>query len=350
MTAAVSVECAALRLGTFRLRDLDLRLDRGEILCVLGPNGAGKSVSLEMIAGFHRPQRGRIAIGGRDVTLLPPERRRVGLVVQDFGLFPHLNVARNLGFGRQGADLAALLARFGIAHLAERMPHALSVGEKQRVALARALATRPDLFLFDEPFSALDARGREGLREELGSFLRGAAIAAIFVTHDPREACLLADRVAVMRDGAIVQAGSVEAVFRRPADEWIAKFVGVDNILAGRIVALSAAGCRVAVGAATLAAAAAIRGGEVVACIRADEVELFAPGEPAPGRLPGRVTAIADLGGLRRVTIDCGFRLNALVTSRRIRELGLCPGAAIAAEIDPEAVHLLPSKPGFASS
>jgi molybdate/tungstate transport system ATP-binding protein len=344
MTAALIVEGAALQLGSFRLRGLDLAVERGEILALLGPNGAGKSVSLEMIAGFHMPQRGRIAIGGRDVTRLPPERRGVGLVVQDFGLFPHLSVAGNLAFGRQRADIPALLAQFGIARLAERMPQQLSAGERQRTALARALATRPDLFLFDEPFSALDARSRAGLREELGAFLRSAAIPAIFVTHDPEEACTLADRAAVMRDGAIVQQGDMEAVFRRPAAPWIARFVGVDNMLAGRIVARSAVGCRVAVGAAMLAAAKPTGGAEVVACIRADEVELLPPGEAAPGRLSGRVTAIANLGGLQRLTVDCGFPLKALVTNRQFRALGLRAGAAVAAEIDPEAVHLLPAE------
>ncbi|HTT78451.1 MAG TPA: ATP-binding cassette domain-containing protein, partial [Stellaceae bacterium] len=172
MTLAAAVEGASLRLGDFALRDLDLALGRGEILVLLGPNGAGKSVSLEMIAGFHRPQRGRILVAGDDVTRLPPERRGIGLVVQDFGLFPHLTVAANVAFGRPGVDIAALLKQVGIGHLAARRPGNLSAGERQRTALARALAIRPLLFLFDEPFSALDARTRTGLRDELKSFLR----------------------------------------------------------------------------------------------------------------------------------------------------------------------------------
>jgi molybdate/tungstate transport system ATP-binding protein len=343
---AAAVEAASLRLGTFALRGLDLALDRGEILVLLGPNGAGKSVSLEMIAGFHRPQRGRIRVGGREVTRLPPERRGVGLVVQDFGLFPHLTVAGNVSFAAPDADVVGLLGQFGIAHLAARLPDGLSAGEKQRTALARALAARPELFLFDEPFSALDGRSRAALRDDLKSFLRARDIAAIFVTHDPEDACVLADRVAVMRDGAIVQTGSAETVFRRPADRWIAEFVGVETIVPGCVVGRSPDGCRVAIGGAILVAVTPIGGRDVLVCIRAEEVELHcghAAADAAPDGLPGRVAAIVNLGAWVRVTVDCGFPLTALLTWRQARRLGLSPGQAVVARIEPEAVHLLNS-------
>ena len=342
--AALAVERATLRLGTFILRDLDLALDRGEILVVFGPNGAGKSVSLEMIAGFHRPRRGRITIDGREVTHLPPERRRVGLVVQDFGLFPHMTVARNVGFCRAGGGPAGLLAKFGIAHLAERMPQALSAGEKQRTALARALARQPKVFLFDEPFSALDARSWGALRDELKSLLRQTGIPAIFVTHDPEDAWVLADRVAIMRAGAIVQTGTVETVFRKPVDAWVADFVGVDNIVPGRIAERSPYGCRVAVGAAMFDAATAIGASEVLACIRAEGVDMRRAGaEPVPGWLAARVTAVARLGASEQITLDCGFPLKTVTTARRVRELQLSVGAAVAVWIDPDAVHLVPA-------
>jgi molybdate/tungstate transport system ATP-binding protein len=338
MPAAAAVEAASLRLGQFALRDLDLALDHGEILVLLGPNGAGKSVSLEMIAGFHRPRRGRILVGGRDVTRLPPERREVGLVVQDFGLFPHLTVAGNVSFARPAGDVAALLRQFGIAHLADRLPNGLSAGEKQRTALARALAARPRLFLFDEPFSALDTRSRAGLRDDLAAFLHADRAAAIFVTHDPEDACVLADRVAVMRDGAIVQTGSADCIFRRPADRWIAEFVGVETIVPGRITGRAGGGCAVAVGAATLIAATPVAASDVLVCIRAEEVALRRA--DAVG-LPGRVAAVAHIGALARVRLDCGFPLTALLTGREARDLALVPGMAIAAEIAPDAVHLV---------
>ena len=342
MTPAAAGEGASLRLGDFALRDLDLALGHGEILVLLGPNGAGKSVSLEMIAGFHRPQRGRILVAGDDVTRLPPERRGIGLVVQDFGLFPHLTVAANVAFGRPGVDIAALLKQVGIGHLAARRPGNLSAGEKQRTALARALAIRPLLFLFDEPFSALDARTRRGLRDELKSFLRDAGIAAIFVTHDPEDAWVLADRVAVIRDGAIVQAGAADAVFRKPASRWIAEFVGVETIVAGRIVARSGNACRIAVGTASLSSANPIGGPDVLVCVRAEEVELRRADERAREGLPGRIAGIANFGAWARVTVDCGFPLAALLTHRSIRDLELMQGKTIVACVNPEAVHLLP--------
>lgn len=253
MTAGIAVEALSLTLGAFRLDNIDFAVSGSEVLVVLGPNGSGKSVTLETIAGFHRPDRGRVLIGGRDVTALPPERRNIGFVVQNFGLFPHLNVERNVaialrrGSGRAAADkallpqgdTAALLAYFGVAHLARRAPSDLSPGEKQRVALARALAGAPDVFLFDEPFSALDAQTREELRGELRSFLRALAIPAIFVTHDRADALTLADTVVVLRDGVVMQSGQSAEIFQRPKNSFVARFVGVENILDGRVAAVS---------------------------------------------------------------------------------------------------------------
>ena len=186
MSSGLAVEALTLTLGDFHLRSLGLAVSRGQILVILGPNGSGKSVTLETIAGFHRPDSGRVIIGGRDVTKLAPERRNVGFVIQNFGLFPHLNVAQNVAIARRTGgkgieidrtvavprDDTGLLAYVGAAHLAHRRPEDSSPGEKQRVALARALASGPDLFLFDEPFAALDAQTRDQLRGELLSFLR----------------------------------------------------------------------------------------------------------------------------------------------------------------------------------
>jgi len=177
------------------------------------------------------------------VTSLPPERRRVGLVFQNFGLFPHFTVAGNVSLGlharrRVGRAQATrgvgeLLAQFGIAHLSDRYPQDLSPGEKQRVALARGLAAQPDLFLFDEPFSALDARTRDALRDELKTFLRQSGAPAIFVSHDQTDAALLADRVAVMNRGEILQIGAVPEVFRKPVNAFVAEFTGMENISRG---------------------------------------------------------------------------------------------------------------------
>ena len=361
--AAVAVEALTLTLGAFRLEKLDFALSRGETLVILGPNGAGKSVTLETIAGFHRPDSGRVSIGGRDVTALPPERRKVGFVVQNFGLFPHLSVAQNVAIARRGerpaasrhpafppqGDPAALLAYFGVAHLAQRAPQDLSPGEKQRVALARALAGAPDLFLFDEPFAALDAQTRDQLRDELLSFLRALSIPAIFVTHDHTDAMTLADRIVVLRDGTAMQSGAAAEIFRKPATAFVARFVGVENILPGRIVEISGAVATLAVGERTLRAAApaaaVTAASSVVLAIRAEDVTIFQPHAAAtpPGvnRLDGRVVGRRVMGPLVAIRIDCGFPLNAYLLVPQARAIDLADGSPVAVGIAADAIHIM---------
>jgi ABC-type Fe3+/spermidine/putrescine transport system ATPase subunit len=356
--AGVAVEALTLTLGAFRLDAIDFALSGGEILVVLGPNGAGKSVTLETIAGFHRPERGRVRIGGRDVTALAPERRHIGFVVQNFGLFPHLTVEGNIAIARRHAphftasalpgagDTAALLDYFGVAPLARRMPADLSPGEKQRVALARALVGAPELFLFDEPFSALDTQTRTQLRGELKSFLRALAIPAIFVTHDHDDALALADKVAVLRGGAIVQDGPARDIFRTPANAFVARFVGVDNVLDGRVVALAGGTATVQVGEttvrATLPPPGLAPGAAVGLAIRAEEVAIApAAGAPDDNRLDGTVSELQEQGPLVAVTIDCGFFLKAYVLAPQARGLRLRRGDAVAAAIPPQAIHIM---------
>jgi ABC-type Fe3+/spermidine/putrescine transport system ATPase subunit len=364
MSIAVAVEELSLTLGAFRLKKIDFKLARGEILVILGPNGAGKSVTLETIAGFHRPDSGRVLLGGRDVTALPPEQRRVGFVVQNFGLFPHLTVAQNVAIARRArraaaahdaglpphGDPAALLSYFGIAPLAHRAPAGLSAGEKQRVALARALASAPDLFLFDEPFSALDAETRDQLREELKSFLRALAIPAIFVTHDHDDALALADTIVVLRDGAIVQSGSAAEIFGKPANSFVARFVGVENVLPGQVVAASDDLFTLKVGKHTLRAAAAPNigspGASVLLAIRAEDVTLSSArvvDEPpgAVNRLQGYVIGSRTIGPLVLVQIDCGFVLKAYLLAPQWHAMKLGQAAGIVAEIAPDAIHLI---------
>jgi ABC-type Fe3+/spermidine/putrescine transport system ATPase subunit len=360
------VDELSLALGAFRLRNLRLELGPAETLVVLGPNGAGKSVMLETIAGFHRPDRGRIAIKGRDVTGLAPERRNLGFVFQNFGLFPHLSVAQNIAFGHrvrslvprgraaaiERAGISLLLAQFGIGHLCDRNPQQLSPGEKQRVALARALATQPDLFLFDEPFSALDARTREQLREDLRKFLRSSGASAIFVTHDQSDALAFADRVAVMRAGEIIQTGPVAEIFHHPADPFVAEFVGIENILAGRVEHGTGGARRVAIADKILSIAAneVVPSGSqnVKVCIRAEDVELAPAGEPdrdpADGvnRLDARILATGRSGPLCTVQLDCGFPLRAHVMARRARAMNLVPEDRVTVEIAAAAVRVLP--------
>ncbi len=248
--AAIVVRDVEKAFGTVRaVRPTTLAVARGELFAVLGPSGCGKTTLLRLLAGFEQPDAGTIEIGGRLLaggrTWVPPEQRRIGMVFQDYALFPHLTVAENVCFGlrgvardgRRGASLDArargTLELVGLQHKADRLPQELSGGERQRVALARALAPEPDVVLLDEPFSSLDAALRAGLRREVELILREAQASAVLVTHDQEEALSLADRIAVMRDGAVVQVGTPEDVYHRPRDRWTAQFVGEVNVLHG---------------------------------------------------------------------------------------------------------------------
>jgi iron(III) transport system ATP-binding protein len=218
-----------------------LEIADGELFAVLGPSGCGKTTLLRLIAGFERPDDGSVEVGGRKMAgpalFVQPERRRIGMVFQDYALFPHLTVERNVAFGLRRGDregrVRATLELVGLQHKAARYPHELSGGERQRVALARALAPEPEIVLLDEPFSSLDATLRADLRREVELILREAGATTLLVTHDQEEALSLADRLAVMREGRLVQVGSPEEVYARPADRWAAQFVGEVNVVVG---------------------------------------------------------------------------------------------------------------------
>jgi iron(III) transport system ATP-binding protein len=226
------------------VRELNLEIERGELMAVLGPSGCGKTTLLRVIAGFEQPDAGCVVVSGEVVAgpgrIVPPEKRRVGMVFQDYALFPHLSVEGNVAFGlanRPREERDALTQRtlelVGLQHKARTGVHELSGGERQRVALARALAPEPELVLLDEPFSSLDATLRAGLRREVELILRDAEATALLVTHDQEEALSLADRLAVMRDGEIVQVGPPVEVYGAPATRWAAQFVGEVNVLSG---------------------------------------------------------------------------------------------------------------------
>jgi iron(III) transport system ATP-binding protein len=222
------------------LRGLDLEVQAGSLTAVLGLSGCGKTTLLRVIAGFERAERGRVSLGTRTLddghTYVSPEQRDIGYVPQEGALFPHLSVEANVGFGltrreRRGSAVAELLDMVGIASLARRMPHELSGGEQQRVALTRALASRPRVLLLDEPFSSLDASLRTRVREEVHELLREQGVTTVLVTHDQEEALSLADTVAVLRDGTIVQRGTPAELYERPADARLARFLGAANLI-----------------------------------------------------------------------------------------------------------------------
>jgi iron(III) transport system ATP-binding protein len=238
--------------GALRAVDgLSLRVRPGEVVCLLGPSGCGKSTALRLAAGLERLQAGSIAIAGRivaDVGVdVPPEARGVGLVFQDYALFPHLNVLDNVAFGLTGpsagraARAKAVLAQVGVDDYAAAYPHVLSGGQQQRVALARALAPSPRVMLLDEPFSGLDARLRDQVRDATLHVLKNSGAASLLVTHDPDEAMFMADRIAVMRDGRIVQLGQPVELYCRPVDAFVARFFGEINALGATIARGAAA-------------------------------------------------------------------------------------------------------------
>jgi iron(III) transport system ATP-binding protein len=222
------------------LRGVSLDVRAGSLTGVLGLSGCGKTTLLRVIAGFERAEQGRVSLGSRVLddrhTYVPPERRGIGYVPQEGALFPHLTVNGNVGFGlsreeRRGGAVVELLEMVGLAPLADRYPHQLSGGEQQRVALARALARRPEVLLLDEPFSSLDASLRTRVREEVHTLLRAQGVTTVLVTHDQEEALSLADTVAVLRDGTIVQSGTPDQLYTLPADVELAQFLGAVNLI-----------------------------------------------------------------------------------------------------------------------
>jgi iron(III) transport system ATP-binding protein len=226
--------------GASAVERVSLSLGEGELMALLGPSGCGKTTTLRMIGGFETPDEGRITLAGRDITHLPPEARGIGFVFQDYALFPHLDVLENVKFGLRGIDRPQAEARardmlrlVGLEELERRRPHQLSGGQQQRVALARSLAVAPKLILLDEPFSNLDAKMRVETRQEVRRLLKSSASAGILVTHDQEEALALADRIAVMDRGRVVQIGTPDEIYRNPATEFVANFIGRSNILSG---------------------------------------------------------------------------------------------------------------------
>ncbi len=331
------------------------------VTAILGPSGGGKTTILRCLAGLERPDRGMISFGN-DVWFhadrrvhVPPERRGVGLLFQDYALFPHMTVEQNILFALHDTGTAArtrvgeLLAEFQLAGLERRYPSQLSGGQQQRVALARAVSRSPRLLLLDEPLAALDAPTRDEIRRPLKPLLQRLGIPVLLVTHDRLDALTLADRVAIVEDGSIVQSGPIADVFASPASARVARQVGVETIAPGRVAAQESGVCVLSVGQAVIRAAGAATVGEAVdVAIRASDVTLFQAepsGASAQNRWKGQIVGITDTGGVWRVTLDCGFMLTAVVTSTAGAALGLREGGDVWAAVKATAVTVLSATP-----
>ena len=304
--------------ATTAVEEVSLSIREGEFFTLVGPSGCGKTTTLRLIAGFEAPTGGTIRFRGVDLAGVPPEDREVGVVFQNYALFPHMSVGENVAYGlkfteppgggSRGERVAELLELVDLAGMQDREPDSLSGGQQQRVALARALAPGPDVLLLDEPMSALDAQLRERLRVQLRAIQDELGITTVYVTHDQEEALAISDRVAVMRDGRVEQVGRPREIYRRPASRFVAEFVGDNNVLAGEVVGVRDGVAEVAVGDTRLEVGldgeAAKRGDRLTFCVRPEMLTIG--GET--NAIEATVETAEFLGETSRVHLDWGGR------------------------------------------
>ena len=350
----IAFDRVSLALGEFALKDISFRVREGDYFFIIGPSGAGKTILLEAIAGLYVPDQGRILLSGRDVSQIPPEKRGVGLVYQDYSLFPHMNVEKNIAFGLKMQGVPAmemkrtvdnLISRFGIGNLRARSPMTLSGGEMQRVALARALATSPRVLLLDEPLSALDPSMKEYFIQELREVHQDTGLTIIQVSHDRHEILSLGTRMALIMDGCLEQEGSVREVYESPVSRRVAEFIGYENVIEGVTISSGDNECLIDAGGMQLRAPFAVpEKRQVTFCIGADEVVIH-PCPVAPVNdenvIPGVVTSLTQAGYLTRAKIDAGITLTAVMIRETAEEMALKPGCRVTVSIRKKAIRVI---------
>jgi iron(III) transport system ATP-binding protein len=344
--ARLTFDAVERRFGdVFALKGVSLDIEPGEVVCLLGPSGCGKTTLLRIASGIDRPTAGRVLINDREVAgparFEPPEARNVGLMFQDFALFPHLTILQNVAFGLRSLPAAeaarearAVLARVGLERYAESYPHILSGGEQQRVALARAIVPRPSVMLMDEPFSGLDVQLRESMQEETLGLLRETRATCMIVTHHPEEAMRLGDRIAVMQRGRIIQLGKAEELYHHPNELFVARLFSEVNEVPCRV---ENGAVRTPVG--TFSAPGIANGGRAILCLRHRGIQV----KPAGQGLPGRILQMKFLGDVGRVEIAVqGFQTP--IKARVHESEGWQKGAEVSIEVDPSRVLLFPAE------
>ncbi|WP_374382094.1 ABC transporter ATP-binding protein [Dongia sp.] len=353
-TRALALDNVSHRYGNLLAVDrVSLHVDEGEVTCLLGPSGCGKSTILRLAAGLETLQDGRVLMQNRIVAegesgrSVPPERRGVGLVFQDFALFPHLSVARNVGFGltelepgARAQRIAEVLDQVDMSDYADAFPHALSGGQQQRIALARALAPQPQILLLDEPFSGLDARLREQIRDDTLHVLKRSRTATLMVTHDPEEAMFMADRIYLMQAGRVVQSGSPDALYHRPVSPFVTRFFSETNELAGIVD-----GGQVATPLGVLPAPSLETGTKVQILIRPESLRIARAGDNGGAVSPAILEEVRFLGGSKLLVVRLEEGLGG-GTVLRLRQSGRhLPerGSKILLQLDPADALIFPA-------
>ncbi len=342
------------RFGGFSaLSDVCLEVHEGEFVCFLGPSGCGKTTLLRVIAGLDIQSSGRVEQAGRDISTLPPDARDFGIVFQSYALFPNLTVRRNVSYGLENRRLPRteirkrvdeLLDLVGMPEQGEKYPAQLSGGQQQRVALARALATSPGLLLLDEPLSALDAKVRVHLRTEIKALQHRLGVTTVMVTHDQEEALTMADRIVVMDSGRVVQVGTPEDIYRRPASAFVADFIGSMNFLDGQVVP---GGVQVGGHSLQCPIGDHLEGTGVVVAIRPEDLVLA--GEGLRNRVTTLVEDVEFLGAFLRATLALPesrhTRLRIDLPVRQGRHMDFAVGTRLVVALPPEQIHLYPTEP-----
>jgi putrescine transport system ATP-binding protein len=326
---------------------LSLDVGEGEFFALLGPSGCGKTTLLRMLAGLEAADHGRILLDGRDLALVPPHRRPINMMFQNYALFPHLNVENNVAFGLKQDEISSSEIASRVAHMLslvrlqgyeKRKPHQLSGGERQRVALARSLAKRPRLLLLDEPLAALDKKLRNETQFELMNLQKQLGLTFIIVTHDQQEAMTMADRIGVMNHGRLIQVGPPSEIYEQPNSRWIADFIGDVNLIEAKVLAAEPGSLLVASSVAGELRAANARGckpGETVwVALRPEKVRISreSPSARDANCVAGKVGNVGYLGefSLYRVRLECGFEMKAMVPNiMRIAERAIKPDDSV---------------------